>query len=117
MIDNVMVNAQSSIRIQGRNCVVYFDPYEITEDRHDADTVFLTHDHPDHFSPADIGQVKKEDTLLIVPKNMYEKALDQSGISKDNIIAVNPGQIKEIVGGKIIETVPAYNRKIGRAHV
>ena len=48
----ISINARSSIRIKGTK-VVYFDPFKIAEERHDADFIFVTHEHYDHFSPED----------------------------------------------------------------
>ncbi|UKI27395.1 MAG: MBL fold metallo-hydrolase [Bacilli bacterium] len=46
-INNIEVNTQSSIRL-GFDKVIYFDPYKIETDRHDADIIFITHNHYDH---------------------------------------------------------------------
>lgn len=40
----IEVNANSSIRIEAGK-VIYFDPFKIEEERHDADIIFVTHDH------------------------------------------------------------------------
>ena len=52
-LNNITVNTQSSIRIAGSK-ILYFDPYQIGEAVHDADIVFITHDHYDHFEPSSI---------------------------------------------------------------
>lgn len=59
MVDNIEVNTQNSIRIASRVGVIYVDPLEISDDRHDADYILITHDHYDHFSPEDIRKVAK----------------------------------------------------------
>jgi len=41
-----MVN--STIRIEGEK-TVYFDPYDVREEVHDADLVLISHPHWDHF--------------------------------------------------------------------
>ena len=64
----ISINARSSIRIKGTK-VVYFDPFKIAEERHDADFIFVTHEHYDHFSPEDIRKVSKEQTILVAPYN------------------------------------------------
>ncbi len=38
---NISINARSSIRIEGTK-VIYFDPFKITEEKHDADIIFIT---------------------------------------------------------------------------
>lgn len=52
-MSNISINARSSIRIEGTK-VIYFDPFKITEEKHDADIIFVTHEHYDHFSPEDM---------------------------------------------------------------
>ena len=54
----------SSIRII-ENKVIYFDPYNIDKNYNDADIVFITHDHYDHYSKQDIGKVKTEKTVFV----------------------------------------------------
>ena len=39
----------------------------------DADIIFITHDHYDHFSPEDIAMVRKENTHIVIPVKMKEK--------------------------------------------
>ena len=46
---NISVNTQSSIRIAGSK-ILYFDPFQISEESHDADIIFITHSHYDHLN-------------------------------------------------------------------
>ena len=62
MLDNVTINAHSSIRIE-EGKVLYFDPFHISDATNDADIVFVTHDHYDHFSPEDIAKVVCDTTV------------------------------------------------------
>ena len=82
----ITINAHSSIRIQGSK-TVWFDPYLVKEERHDADVIFITHDHFDHFSAEDVQRVSKTDTILVTPRNAKNMT----------------------VAGLTFETVPAYN--------
>lgn len=107
-LSNITVNTQSSIRIGGPK-VLYFDPYLIPVAAHDADLIFITHEHYDHFEPESIARLKKEDTLLVAPESMKKKALSESGIVPDNCLFYQPGEICE-AGGVAIETIPAYNK-------
>ena len=50
----VEVLCHSSIRIEEDN-VIYIDPFKISKDYNDADYIFCTHSHYDHFSPEDIN--------------------------------------------------------------
>lgn len=107
-LTNVSVNTQSSIRIEGSK-VLYFDPYLIQEAAHDADYIFITHEHYDHFEPDSIAKIKKDDTLLIVPESMKKKSLSESGIAPENCLFYQPGETHE-AGDMVIETIPAYNK-------
>ena len=89
--------------------ILYFDPFQITTSAHDADIIFITHEHYDHFDPDSISKIKKEDTLLVVPESMKKKALSESGISPDRCLFYQPGE-KHEQGDLVIETIPAYNK-------
>ena len=102
---NLTVNTQSSIRIEGKDTVIRFDPYQISGEPHDADMIFITHDHYDHFSPEDIRKTSKPDTLLVAPRNM-EKQLVKLGIS--GITLLSPGETC-VVQGIRVEAIAAYN--------
>ena len=106
MLENVRVLFHSSIRIN-KEKIIYIDPYNIDIKYNDADLIFITHSHYDHYSKEDIEKVKKEDTTIIVPEELEEKVLSD-GFAVDNIISVTPNNEYEAKGIKF-ETVPAYN--------
>lgn len=107
-LEHITVNTQSSIRIEGSE-ILYFDPFQIGYAAHDADMIFITHEHYDHFEPDSILKVKKESTLLAAPESMKKKVLAESGISPDKCLFYGPGETHE-AGSLVIETVPAYNK-------
>ena len=107
MIENIEVNTQNSIRIASRVGVIYVDPLEIPDERHDADYILITHDHYDHFSPEDIRKVVKAGCILVVPEKMAGKAQEVSD-AVGRIDTVKPSIYREI-NGLEFETVPAYN--------
>ena len=107
MVDSIEVNTQNSIRIASRVGVIYVDPLEISDDRHDADYILITHDHYDHFSPEDIRKVAKADSILVVPEKMAVKAQEVAD-AVGRIESVKPAVYREI-NGLEFETVPAYN--------
>lgn len=107
-LNHITVNTQSSIRIEGSQ-VLYFDPFEIKSVSQDADIIFITHDHYDHFDPPSIAKIKKESTLLIVPESMKKKALSESGIPSEKCLFYRLGEKYE-QRGLAIETIPAYNK-------
>lgn len=106
MYDEVTVLVHSSIKIIGDK-TIYFDPYNIEGNSKDADFIFITHDHYDHFSPKDIEKIKNEATILVVPASM-EKQSAKAGISHKNTILISPGENREI-NGINVEAVAAYN--------
>lgn len=107
-LSNITVNTQSSIRIGGSK-VLYFDPYLIPAAAHDADLIFITHEHYDHFEPESIAKLKKEETLLVAPESMKKKALSESGMAEENCLFYQSGESFE-AGGVAVETIPAYNK-------
>lgn len=106
--ENITINTQSSIRIALSSAVIYFDPIEKKEQTSDADIIFVTHDHFDHYSPESIAKIKKDSTVLVVPAKLYGKAASECGIAEENIVSVVPGE-KYTAGGITFETVGAYN--------
>lgn len=105
MTDNIAVNTQSSIRIDNDGQIIRIDPYRIPGQPHDADIIFLTHAHYDHFSPDDLEHVSKSGTIYVAPVSMKAQ-LEKEGI-KDAIL-LSPGNMKEI-GGITVEALRAYN--------
>ena len=98
----IEINCHSSIRITA-NKTIYFDPFKIEEECHDADIIFITHDHYDHFSIEDIKKIEKNDTVYVIPECMYNM------LGGENVIVVEPGE-KTIVEGFETFVVPAYNK-------
>jgi len=95
------INTHSSIKIE-TNKNIYFDPYMIEEETHDADLIFITHDHFDHFSIEDIKKIEKEDTVYIIPDNMYNL------LGGENVVVLNPNEKTNVEGFEVI-SVPSYN--------
>lgn len=106
MLEDITVLCHSSIKIN-KEKVIYIDPFKIDKNYNDADIIFITHDHYDHYSEEDIDKIKKEDTVIIVPEELLTKVL-RKGFRQDYIITVLPNQ-KYMVEGIKFETVPAYN--------
>ena len=106
MLENIEVLYHSSIRIN-KEKVIYIDPFKIDNDYNDADIIFITHSHYDHYSEEDINKVKKEETIIVAPYDVSAKLLE-IGIKKEKIIFVKPNE-KHIVEGIKFETIPAYN--------
>ena len=77
VLENIDVFTQSSIRIRTQAGTVYFDPFNMREELHDADFILITHDHFDHFSPEDIAKAAGRHTVLIVPEKMRKRQRKQ----------------------------------------
>ena len=107
MTENIEVFINNSIRIRDRIGTIYIDPYEMKEELHDADFIFVTHDHYDHYSPDDILKVVGDATVLIVPEKMEGKTSDISG-KMHKVVTVKPGMFYE-TDGMEFDTVAAYN--------
>lgn len=110
-MDNIRINTQSSIRIEGSS-VIYFDPLNIEDEAHDADIVFVTHEHFDHFSPDDIPKIVNGKTKLVAPKSM-QAAVEEKLAVKVEVIYLTPASPVNTIntaGGSVeVETVRAYN--------
>lgn len=106
MLENVEVLCHSSIRFN-KEKVIYIDPFKIDKNYNDADIIFITHDHYDHYSEEDIDKVKKQDTIIIAPEKLVTKILKKD-FKQDHIIIVEPNK-KYIVENIKFETIPAYN--------
>ena len=92
------VITQAAIRFEGKK-IIYFDPYKITNESHDADYIFITHDHYDHYDEESINNIKKDSTKIIVPKCLE---------SKQNNLVVEPNK-EYIIDDLSFKTIPSYN--------
>ena len=106
MLNNIEVLYHSSIRIN-KGKTIYIDPFKIDRNYNDADIIFITHDHYDHYSEEDIDKVINENTVIVIPEELLTKVL-KKGINKKAIVTVEPNK-KYMVQGIKFETVPAYN--------
>lgn len=109
MREEITVNTQSSIKIVGSK-VLYFDPWQIEGEPHDANIIFITHEHYDHFSPEDIAKVSNDKTMVVFPQSMEREAANKTGIPSDNLVFMQPKEQRE-VSRLMIEAIPAYNNK------
>ncbi len=106
MVEGVKINCHSSIKI-AKDKTIYIDPFRVKEVPHDADYIFITHSHYDHFSTQDILKVAKIDTIFVTVQDT-KSSLELMGIPEEQIIIVEPNNKYEIQGIKF-ETVPSYN--------
>jgi L-ascorbate metabolism protein UlaG (beta-lactamase superfamily) len=71
-----------------------------------ADIILITHDHSDHLDPAQIGALKKADTVILGPAVIAGKV--------DGTMILKNGEMKQ-VGDIEITAVPMYNLTRGPA--
>lgn len=96
------INTQSSIRIES-DLVIYVDPFKIEEEKYDADLVFITHEHYDHFDKESLRKVMKDDSYIIVPRCMEDLVRDFP-----KVVLVDVNNSYEILNMNF-KTVPSYN--------
>ncbi len=106
MQNQISINCHSSIKITNSKNI-YFDPYCITEENHDADYIFITHNHYDHLDIISIKNILKEDTLVIIPSSVSQKDLNLY-IRQEQVITVSPNQHYNTIDISF-DTVPSYN--------
>ena len=106
MLENIEVLCHSSIKIS-KDQIIYIDPFNIDREYHDADIIFITHNHYDHYSEKDIAKIRKANTAIVAPEDLLKNLLE-FGFELDNIITVDPDE-SDIVKGIRFETIPAYN--------
>ena len=106
MLDGIKVLNHSCVKMK-KEKTIYVDPYMIDKDYNDADLIFITHSHYDHFSEEDIKKVRKEKTTIIVPEDTYNNALE-NGFKEEKIIKVIPNESYENNGIKF-KTIASYN--------
>lgn len=91
------------VRFNMGGVICYTDPYDLAHGKNDADIIFITHGHFDHYSIKDIFKVGKDSTIFVVPESVETPELDE-----ESIVRVKPNGSYEVKGIKI-ETIPAYN--------
>jgi L-ascorbate metabolism protein UlaG (beta-lactamase superfamily) len=86
---------QSGLRIRLGGRIVWLDPVKVPA-AEKADLILITHDHGDHYSPADVARLSGPATRILV-------GFDGSAFER-----IRPGDRRSL-GELAIEAVPAYN--------
>lgn len=102
---NIQVFNQASIKFTGSK-IIYFDSYLLEEEKHDADIIFITHDHYDHYDEESIKKAMNEKTVLVIPTILKERASKLT----NNILVVEPNN-KYTIDKITFETIPSYNHE------
>ena len=95
----------ATVRVDARNAVIYFDPYDIKE-RAKADLVLISHEHFDHCSLEDLRKVSAKKTHLVGPP--VQKVQSVLRRVSNHVHSISAGEQLEVAGVKIL-AVPAYN--------
>ena len=80
MLEYIEVLCHSSIKIN-KEKVIYIDPFKIDKNYNDADMIFVTHDHYDHYSEEDI-EIKVDKLVLDILEN-EELTKEEADLLKD----------------------------------
>ncbi len=96
----------AAFKLVGAEVTIYFDPWQIEGEPHDADLILITHPHFDHLSPPDVIKVAKADTVIVTVTGAVAK-LEQARVP-GKIHPVKPGDVLTLKKVQI-EAVPAYN--------
>ena len=124
MTKNIELLGHASIKIDK----IYFDPFQLKQNYNDAEYIFITHSHYDHFSEEDILKIKEQthpktkqsrlDKIMKMQqkiaqikleekiKNTYEVLVE--GFTEDKIIVVEPSKSYKL-NNLEFTTIPAYN--------
>ncbi len=86
--------------------VIYFDPFQLQATER-ADYIFITHEHYDHCSVADIRKIIKSDTVIITVPDCQSKV---AGLPIKEVKLVKPGDSFRLPHCDV-QVVPAYNLK------
>lgn len=106
---NVEINIHSSIKISEGGKIFYFDPFKISKKVSDADYIFITHDHYDHFDPDSVKNVMNDKTVFVCPSGIGKAIVNDCKVNVDKIFELAPFEKKELTSGVSVETFPAYN--------
>lgn len=107
MKNKAEVLCHSSIRIEGSK-IIYIDPFKVSENYNDADYIFCTHSHYDHFSKEDIEKVMKEDTIIITVESSRNEAIDITQ-DENKVLIVKPNSEYKLNDIEF-KTTYAYNK-------
>ena len=100
MID-IHWHGHDTFRIVDAGKQIYFDPYKLAAGLPKADVIFITHGHPDHYSPDDVAKIRTEATKFVAPVDVAAKIGAAATAAK-------PGDTVTVAGLKV-RAIAAYN--------
>lgn len=96
----------ASLYFEYKNLIIHVDPYSAQGNYDlmpDANLIFITHDHSDHYDLTALNKIKTDSTVMICPQ-----AVKNLGTYKGTIDVMNNGD-SMIIKGIPVKAVPAYN--------
>src|SRR5574343_1076803 len=86
------------------NRIYYVDPFDLkTKSLSNADIIFITHAHYDHFSQSDIQKILTDKTILVATSDVLESI----SLPRSQKFEVKPNQSYTIKDFSFA-TIPAY---------
>ena len=104
LLDSLQWLGHSGFRVRAGEVTIYIDPYRVPDGGPLADLILITHGHYDHFSPQDIDRLSGDQTWLVAPAAVAERA-------KGHVTSIAPGQALELepFQGVEVAALAAYN--------
>ncbi len=103
IVDAIEWLGHSGFRLTTRHATIYIDPYRVPAGPR-ADLILVTHGHYDHFSPQDVERLSDEDTLIVAPAAVAERA-------RGRVASIAPGEELDLdpLDGVSVAALAAYN--------
>ncbi len=95
--------------VEWDDITIYVDPASPIEGFESPDFVFVTHEHPDHFSTGALDSILTDSTVFITTQTVYQSL---STDLQEKATIMNNGESIEEWNFKI-EAIPAYNIRAG----
>lgn len=99
MLDKIQWLGHGSFVIQGPP-LIYIDPWRVVKSVFHADVILISHDHYDHFSPADIDKLRGPETRIICNAEVAKQVENATILLPWQSITIDQTSIK---------AVPAYS--------
>ena len=104
LAESIQWFGQASVKMQYSGKTIYIDPYSLKVSDQ-ADVIFITHPHFDHYSEEDIKKISSHETVIFCPAELIKSA---NSLGSSKVYGVAPGFETEWKG-IVIKAVPAYN--------